>query len=165
MPDERRQSVVGVIAVFSALQDESTETQFISGAAAGQDGVRCKPVAHGVRIAFADSAVQTIIPAVVGELDQAADVDIPTVIEFSFFPCKREEVFGKIRRPVSDQSDPLIFGKAAVCPQLMDELYWFRSVIFHAFPFLKIKDQDPAAAARGNKKTHRLFKASGSEKG
>ena len=70
------------------MQYESEKSGFVSGFAAGKDILLRKPVADRVEIALADSAVETVVPAVVGEFNQSADIDIVSIVAMPLFPCQ-----------------------------------------------------------------------------
>ncbi len=109
MPDQTDYFLICIISILSALQHESAESQFISGLAAGENVFFREPVASGMGIALADAAVETIVPAVIGEFDQSADIDVMPVMEVPFFSCQSKEILCEIRGAPGDQSDPFVF--------------------------------------------------------
>ena len=59
------QNGIGKMSVFSALEDKCTEAEFISAAAAVENGRFRQPVAVGVAVASADSAIEAVVFTVV----------------------------------------------------------------------------------------------------
>lgn len=107
--DQADHFLIRIIRILSALQYEGSESQFISGLAAGEDIFFREPIASGAGVAPADSAVETIVFAVVGEFDQSADIDAVSVMAVLFFPCQCEEILCEIRGAPGDQADPFVF--------------------------------------------------------
>ena len=94
-PLDRRHQVadpfIRKIGVFSALQHKGAKSKLIPRRAAGEDLLLREPVALGTCIAPADTAVITVIFAVVGELDQPADIDLFSVNRL----CRRSSLSPK----------------------------------------------------------------------
>ena len=68
-------TVVCKVRVFSALKNKGTETEFVASRAAGQNFLRRQAVAGGMGVGAPDAAIQAVIAAEVGELDEAAHID------------------------------------------------------------------------------------------
>ena len=68
--------------VFSALQDKSPKAQRIPLCAAVQDLFFGEPVALSIPVAPADAAIAAVIAAVIGELNEAAQIYVFAVILF-----------------------------------------------------------------------------------
>ncbi len=77
--DYANHAIVGKERVFPALEHKGTETQIVALFAACQDLVFAKAVAVCTGIAAPDAAVEAIVLAVVGELDEPAGEDVLAV--------------------------------------------------------------------------------------
>ena len=78
--------------VLPALQYEGAKTKLIALFAAAKNLLFGQPVTAGIWVGTADAAVIAVISAVVGELDQTADVDICTVIDPAHSICSRKKI-------------------------------------------------------------------------
>lgn len=79
---------LGERGVLAALEDEGTESKAVSFVAAGKDGVLVKTVTAGSPVAPADTAVETVVLAIVGELNKPPQEDVLAVAAFLFFSCQ-----------------------------------------------------------------------------
>ena len=77
--DDIADHVIREVRILAALQDKGAVAQRIALLAAGEDLLLAQPIALGVLVACPESAVQTIVLAVGGELDQAAQVHLVAV--------------------------------------------------------------------------------------
>ena len=73
--------------VFPALQYKSTESQVITLLTAIQDTFHGQPVTFDIRVSFSDTAIITVIPAAVADLNQATDINLVSKVEQTYFPC------------------------------------------------------------------------------
>ena len=120
--DDIRQTAVRKPAVLPALEYKSAEPEFIAVLTAGQDLIRCEAVPLGIGVALSDPAVQTVIAAVIGELDQAAYVDVMSVMADAGFLCPLKEVFRCLFIAPADQFCPFLTGEGTSVLKPVDEL-------------------------------------------
>ena len=79
-PHNPADPLVRIVHVFAALQDKGPKSQRVPLLAAAQDLLVAEPVALRFAVAPANAAVPTVIPAVVGELYEPAQIDVFSVI-------------------------------------------------------------------------------------
>ena len=120
--DDIRQTAVRKPAVLPALEYKRAEPEFIAVLTAGQDLIRREAVPLGIGVALSDPAVQTVIAAVIGELDQAAYVDVMSVMADAGFPCPLKEVFRCLFIAPADQFCPFLTGEGTSVLEPVDEL-------------------------------------------
>ena len=70
-------AIVRKMRVFSSLENEGAETEFMAACAAGQNVLRRQAVAGGAGVGAPDAAVQAVVAAEIGELDEAAHINAP----------------------------------------------------------------------------------------
>jgi len=87
--------------VFAPLQNESTEAQPVAAFTAGQNFFLRQAVAFRPVIAAPDSAVVAVVAAVVGKLDQPADVNPVPEMFFGHAPGQLKKVFAVFRCAVA----------------------------------------------------------------
>ena len=107
LADQAGQPLVREETVLPALEHKCAHAQLIALAAAVQDLILRKPVAADVGIAPADTAVETVVPAEVGELDQPPDIDIPSVVCMPHLAGEAKKVLCRLRGAAVDDLYPL----------------------------------------------------------
>ena len=128
--DNIAESLIGKPSVLASLQHKCAEAQIISLLTAGEDVFFGSPVSLGIWIAFSDTAVVTVVPAVVGELDEPADIDAVPVMLDTYSPCQFKEIFGGGRCPLPYECDPFTAVELSCQAELIDQrLYFLFSVI------------------------------------
>ena len=85
--DDFLHPLVCEIGIFSALKHKGAETEIISLATAGENLVETQAVAVCMWIATANSAVEAVIFAVVGKLNQSAQKDFLMVVTGTALRC------------------------------------------------------------------------------
>ena len=90
LADNLYHPVIIKIRVFPSLKDKCPEAQLIALPAAGEDLVPCEPVAVKLAVIPPDPAIETVVFAIVGKLDESPDVYIMAIDLFPqshrFFP-------------------------------------------------------------------------------
>ena len=86
-PDEYGHPLVREPCIFASLQDKGTKTKTVTGLTAIQYFVFGKTIPGNRSIAAANSAVITVISAVIGKFNQSPDLYIMTIILMAYSPC------------------------------------------------------------------------------
>ena len=86
-------------------------------------------------VAFADAAVVAVVSAVVGELDQSADIDIVTVIADTDSPGQLKQIFGGAVGTLPDERDPFVTFQFRVRQSLSMSAFTFASLSFGVICF------------------------------
>ena len=79
VPHDLTDAVVREIRVLAALEHERPKPEGMSLPAARQDLVLGETIARGGAVAAPDAAIVAVVPAIIGELDQAAHIDVRAV--------------------------------------------------------------------------------------
>ena len=110
--DDITDQIIGIIRILAALQHEGAVPQRVALFTAGQDLVLAQAVTLGVGVPSAQSAVQTVIFAVRGELDQPAQIDRVAVV-LAAHGVRRRRQRGVMRR-IFDQRTQLSVGEVTI---------------------------------------------------
>ena len=103
--------VIGKISILPALQHESAKAKLVSGYTTIKNLLVCQPVPVSIFVAFANTAVETIVAAVIGKFNKTPDIDIMTVEMMALSSCQQEELFGKPGGSSLNQCGPFFTGK------------------------------------------------------
>lgn len=117
------QNGIGKMSVFSALEDKCTEAEFISAAAAVQNGRFRQPVAVNIGIASADSAIEAVFFTVVCKFDQPTDKDAVLIMHLPDMTRTFTEIRGVFGRKIFEKPDPVFSRERLFLFQTVDELF------------------------------------------
>ena len=120
-PHDIRDHLVRIERVLPALKDEGAKSEFMSLVRAKKDLLLCETVPLALRVSGADTAVEAVVPAVVGKFDQAAQIYLIAVILRPADPGLFKEVSGALLIPAVDQGGKFPAGKIARLKQLVDQ--------------------------------------------
>ena len=81
---DRDYQFIRIERILAALHHKGSETKLIADVAAGQDLLFAEAVTLAVCVAAAYAAVIAVVPADVGDLDEASKINILAVIRFTY---------------------------------------------------------------------------------
>ena len=122
LPHEGGDPLLGVCGILAALQNEGAEAEAVALVAAVEDLPVRQPVALRVPVVAADAAVEAVVPAVVGKLDEPAQKDGVAVVRGLDRPRGFIQGLGVLRRHRAQQNLKLRGLEDAAFAQLADAI-------------------------------------------
>ena len=119
--DDIHHALIGKVRVLAALQNEGAEAEVIAYLAALQDLFLGQAIALGIAVASANAAVQAIVFAVVGILDQSADIDLTGVVLFAHGSCTRMQIFLCVIVLHFNEKGKLLIGQVMLLFQFINQ--------------------------------------------
>ena len=140
--DYARHAIIGEERVFPALEHKGTEAQLVALFAACQDLFLAEPIAVCASIASPYAAVEAVVLAVVGELDEPAGEDVFAVALVGHGARTPRKVRCKLWGAAFYQLHPFRKGKALLLLQLFHQLIWVglrQRGSFHVAPMVRYR--------------------------
>ena len=106
--DDAAHPIIVKPGVLTALENESSETQFVASGTAVHDVILGKPVAFYTAITSADTAVVTVVFTVVREFNESSGVNPVAIIFLSLATGLLKEKGRELRCLFGNQLNPFV---------------------------------------------------------